>query len=203
MNKIKQRWVKIDKTRSIYWMIVAFCLVATIALWATYAYEKAFPDPPRAILGDLITNELEWSDNLVLYYTAQDGTDYRMLCRGIFVSGPFSPNDKVPIRLDDVDYLASYNEIKQQTVYSEWTNENGLYPVVHAAQLKKVHGDIILVTRSYVTFQECGLTDGNEADITAYLEEHPLNVQIYLNPEQEHYGTSRVSHMDPPDPPKA
>lgn len=160
---------------------------------------RGLPSFSEAALAEVISDDTRWDDNLVLYYTASDGEKYRMLCDYIFVAGPYTVEDVVPLSMEGRDFNASYQEVKDQVIFSEWWDGEHEYPVVHALQLRKIHGQVISVSRRYLVFQECGLATATDADIAAYLDEHPLQVEISLSTDQEDFGCITGSHTEIPE----
>lgn len=193
--------MKKEKTRRVL-KVALFAVTMVISVAILRAAEVplvwGLPSFSDVVLADVISNEIEWGDNLVLYYTASNGEEYRMLCDDIFVAGPYTTKDVVPLSMETRDFDASYQEVKDQVIFSEWWGEECEYPVVHAIQLQKIHGQVVSVSRRYLTFQSCELANATEADIAAYLEEHPLHVEISLGTDQEHFGCITGSHTEIP-----
>lgn len=183
----------------LFWCsMFVFFVIVTVFWGIKIALIRGYPDFSNVALAGLVSDEMEWGDDMVLYYTTDDGTEYRMLCDEVFVAGPFTKQDKLPLSMEGRDFDKSYSEVKDEVIYSEWWGKESEYPIVHAIQLRKVRGQIISVSKRYLVFQECGLTNATEADITAYLDEHPLEIVISLGSDQEHYGCTTASHTKIP-----
>lgn len=189
----KKKMLKVALFATIMAVLIGFLWRASVPLiWSSTSFAEA-------TLADVISDDIKWSDNLVLYYTASDGEEYRMLCDEIFVAGPYTAEDKVPLSLESCDFDASYLEAKDQVFFSEWWGEERDCPVVHALQLRKVHGQVVSVSRRYLAFQNCELANATEADIAAYLDEHPLEVKISLSTDQKGFGYITGSHTVIPE----
>lgn len=173
-------------------MVALFRIAGVPLVWG-------LPSFPDIALADVISDDIEWGDNLVLSYTASNGEEYRMLCDEIFVAGPYTAEDKVPLSLESCDFDASYREVGDQAFFSEWWGEERDCPVVHALQLRKVHGQVVSISRRYLAFQNCEIANATEADIAAYLKEHPLEVKISLDTDQEKFGYITGSHTVIPE----
>lgn len=172
-------------------MVALFRIAGVPLIWG-------LPTFAETALADVISDDIEWGDNLVLSYTASDGEEYRMLCDEIFVAGPYTVEDVVPLSMEGSDFNASYREVGDQVFFSEWRDEEFDYLVVYAIQLQKIHGQVVSVSRRYLPFQNCELANATEADIAAYLDEHPLEVKISLSTDQKDFGCITGSHTEIP-----